>query len=55
MDDAETIYDRVERLEEEMEIMRRENEVIKEVLRNRISKYETRAVREGRQVESILD
>lgn len=55
MGDSKTIYDRVEELEEQVALLIMEMDVIKAVLHDRIAKYETRILREGGEVQSILD
>lgn len=53
--DAETIYERVARLEDEVALLRSELDIIKKALRNRVARYEIGQIKRGREVTSIID
>ncbi len=54
-DEAETIYGRVARLEDEMAALRTEVDVLKKALRNKIARHEVKMIKDGRDIESIID
>ena len=53
--DAETIYERVAKLEDEIALLRNEVDVLKRALRNKIARHEISMLKEGRDVSSIID
>jgi len=54
-DDAETIYERVAKLEDEIATLRTEIEVVKKAMRNKIARHEISQIRKGKDVASIID
>ncbi len=54
-DDAETIYERVAKLEDEIATLRTEIEVVKKAMRNKIALHEISQIRKGIDVASIID
>ena len=54
-EEAETIYERVARLEDEVASLRSEVDVFKKALRNKIARHEIRMIKEGRDISSIID
>ena len=54
-DDAETIYERVAKLEDEIAELRTEVDVIKKALRNKIARHEVSMIRKGKDISSIID
>lgn len=54
-DEAETIYERVARLEDEMELLREEMAVLKKALRNKIARHEISMIKRGKDISSIID
>ena len=54
-DDAETIYERVAKLEDEIASIRTEIDVLKRALRNKIARHEISQIRKGKDVASIID
>lgn len=54
-EEAETIYERVAKLEDEIASMRVEIDVLKRTMRNKIARHEIKQVKDGRDVESIID
>ncbi len=53
--EAETIYERVARLEDEVATLRAEVDILKIVLRNKIARYEISTIKGGKDVTSIID
>lgn len=53
--DAETIYERVARLEDEVAALRSEVDVLKKALRNKIARHEVSLLKEGKDIQSIID
>jgi hypothetical protein len=49
------LEDRLVRLEEEISILKKETEVLKKALRNKIARYEIEQIKHGRKVESIVE
>ncbi len=54
-EEAETIYERVARLEDEVATLRAEVDIIKGALRNKIARYEISSIKSGKDVSSIID
>ncbi len=54
-DDAETIYERVAKLEDEIATLRTEIDVLKGAMRNKIARHEISQIRKGKDVASIID
>ncbi len=53
--DAETIYERVAKLEDEIAELRTEVDVIKKALRTKIARHEVSMIKKGTDVSSIID
>jgi len=53
--DAETIYERVAKLEDEIALLRSEVNLIKRALRNKIARHEIALIKQGKDIESIID
>jgi len=53
--DAETIYERVAKLEDEIAALRNEVDVLKKALRNKIARHEISMIKEGKDISSIVD
>ncbi len=54
-DEAETIYERVAKLEDEVALLREEINILKRALRNRIARHEISQIKKGNDVSSIID
>ena len=54
-EEAETIYERVAKLEDEVALLRSEVDVLKRALRNKIARHEIKMIKSGSDVESIID
>ncbi len=54
-EEAETIYERVARLEYEVATLRAEVDILKKALRNKIARYEISTIKGGKDVTSIID
>ena len=54
-DEAETIYERVAKLEDEIAILRSEVDILKRALRNKIARHEIQLIKKGQDVSSIID
>jgi cell division protein FtsB len=53
--EADTIYERVARLEDEMALLRSEVDILKRALRNRIARHEISMIKRGQDISSIID
>lgn len=53
--DAETIYERVAKLEDEVASLRSEIDVLKKALRNKIARHEVSLLKKGKDITSIID
>jgi len=53
--DAETIYERVAKLEDELATLRNEVVVLKKALRNKIARHEIDMIKKGKDISSIVD
>jgi|TARA_B100001750_G_scaffold64473_1_gene51222 uncharacterized protein Yka (UPF0111/DUF47 family) len=51
----ETVYDRIEKLEDEIATLRNEIDVIKHALRNKLARHEITMIKKGQDVSSIID
>ena len=54
-DTQETVYDRIEKLEDEIATLRNEIDVIKRALRNKLARHEIKMINDGNEVTSIID
>jgi len=54
-EEAETIYERVARLEDEVATLRAEVDIIKRALRNKIARFEISSIKGGTDISSIID
>ncbi|WP_420546000.1 hypothetical protein [Nitrosopumilus sp.] len=53
--DAETIYERVAKLEDETALLRSEIDILKRALRNKIARHEIARIKSGEDIDSIID
>ena len=53
--EAETIYERVAKLEDEIALLRNEVDIIKGALRNKIARHEIAMIKKGSEIDSIID
>jgi cell division protein FtsB len=53
--EAETIYERVARLEDEIALLRNEVDILKRALRNKIARHEISMIKKGQDISSIID
>lgn len=53
--DAETIYERVAKIEDEIATLRNEVDVLKKALRNKIARHEIDMIKKGKDISSIVD
>ena len=53
--EAETIYERVAKLEDEVVSLKAEVDILKKALRNKIARHEISMIKKGTDVNSILD
>ncbi len=53
--DAETIYERVAKLEDEIALLRSEIDIVKSAMRNKIARHEISMIKKGQDVDSIID
>ena len=51
----ETVYDRIEKLEDEIATLRNEIDVMKHALRNKLARHEIKMINQGQDVSSIID
>jgi|TARA_B110000014_G_scaffold150535_1_gene105044 cell division protein FtsB len=51
----ETVYDRMEKLEDEIATLRNEIDVIKSAFRNELARHEIKMIKKGHDVSSIID
>lgn len=54
-EEAETIYERVAKLEDEVASLRSEMDIFKDALRNKIARHEIKMIKNGQDVSSILE
>ena len=50
-----TVYDRIEKLEDEIATLRNEIDVIKNAFRNELARLEVKMIKKGHDVSSIID
>ncbi|MBI2128525.1 MAG: hypothetical protein HYU00_05785 [Nitrosarchaeum sp.] len=53
--EAETIYERVAKLEDEIALLRSEVDILKRALRNKIDRHEISMIKKGQDISSIID
>ena len=53
--EAETIYERVAKLEDEIALLRSELDILKKAFRNKIARHEISMIKQGKDIESIID
>ena len=53
--EAETIYERVAKLEDEIALLRSEVDIVKRALRNKIARHEISMIKKGQDISSIID
>ena len=53
--ESETIYERVAKLEDEIALLRSELDIIKRAFRNKIARHEISMIKEGKDIDSIID
>jgi len=53
--DAQTIYERVAKLEDEIALLRSEIDIVKSAMRNKIARHEISMIKKGQDVDSIID
>ncbi len=53
--EAETIYERVAKLEDEIALLRSEVDILKKALRNKLARHEISLIKEGQDIKSIID
>ena len=53
--EAETIYQRVAKLEDEIALLRSELDIVKRAFRNKLARHEISMIKEGKEVDSIID
>ena len=53
--EAETIYERVAKLEDEIALLRSEVDILKRALRNKIARHEISIIKKGQDISSIID
>jgi len=53
--EAETIYERVAKLEDEIALLRSEVDILKGALRNKIARHEISLIKSGKEITSIID
>ena len=53
--EAETIYERVAKLEDEIALLRSEVDILKKTFRNKIARHEISMIKKGQDIASIID
>ncbi len=53
--EAETIYERVAKLEDEIALLRSEIDIVKRAMRNKIARHEISMIKKGKEISSIID
>ena len=51
----ETVYDRIEKLEDEIATLRNEIDVIKSAFWNDLARHEVKMIKKGQDISSIID
>ena len=51
----ETVYDRIEKLEDEIATLRNEIDVIKHALRNKLARHEIKMIKKGQDISTIIE
>ena len=51
----ETVYDRIEKLEDEIATLRNEIDVIKSAFRNDLARHEVKMIKKGQDISSIIN
>ncbi len=54
-EEAETVYERVAKLEDEVAVLRNEVDILKRALRNKIARYEVNMIKGGTDISSVID
>ena len=52
---SETIYDRIDKLEDEVAALRSEIDFLKHALRNELARHEVKMAKKGTEISSIID
>jgi len=55
LDEAETIYERVAKLEDEVASLRNELDILKNALKNKLARQQIKMIKKGDDVSSIFD
>ena len=53
--EAETIYERVAKLEDEIALLRSDLDIVKRAFRNKIARHEISLIKQGKEIDSIID
>jgi len=53
--EAETIYERVAKLEEEVALLRNDLDILKNALKNKLARQQIKMIKKGDDVSSIFD
>ena len=54
-DEAETIYERVAKLEDEVASLRNELDILKNALKNKLARQQIKIIKKGEDVSSLFD
>ena len=55
LDEAETIYERVAKLEDEVASLRNELDILKNALKNKLARQQIKMIKKGDDVSSLFD